>query len=254
MPVTRRTVVTLAALLALPVTAAHADGPQVVAYGQRQGDVCWYPDGVVLTSPTSAAIAVRAEDDCRLVVVPQPKDPGVTSVMTYRAKTESASTTAGMTDVVSTVDHDVLSASAPVMVTSEVELIQSIYDEVGLKMYEDSQQWEYQQNSKTGSMTRPVSVGGYCAINAFAMDTPADLVPQPYDEIRTCNNKVTYPGPDKVGGLSWGYYRKRVGNVVYDERELQEWFTATRTTFTRGCSYGPALKVGWVAVCDVFRH
>jgi hypothetical protein len=250
-----------AAHAAPDVSAYASDGSvlavgSVVAQGAPNGDVCTFADdAVTLATAHVGAIALQADDSCRLVVtflgVPDgafgSADPSAESRRPKIPEDGAVPASVGppvspgsVTGLLPTVGMDA-ATKRQVLVT----LSQTVYRPGGIRQYEDYTTAQYFVDTKTGALSNLEPLGGYCI-----GDLLSDTVFLPLTEVRSCFYKTLYNGPNHVGFRSGGYYRTVVAGHETDGREMTETFDALRNkTPTGPCDTGGALPKLWTKYC-----
>jgi hypothetical protein len=257
---------TAVALTALTVPAAHAGsgvtvlGPDgrvlsvgsVVTTGDAVNGVCTFGDAavtLVTEGLTDSSVTLHADEDCNLVVTgvdTSPDNavrPGVGTVRPKVEDSDTASTSgAGLPDV----EAGALVGTASTFDTIPVQMRADVYSEGGLREYEDHANAEVRKDKRTGALSGPTLLGGWC----IGSDVD-DIVTTPYaNEIRSCWFKIYRNGPDEVWFASGGTYRKAIAGVELDRRTLShDVYIHRNGTLRRGCSPGGNLPMGWTIIC-----
>jgi hypothetical protein len=250
-----------AAHAAPDVSAYGADGSvlsvgSVVAQGERNGDVCTFADdAVTLATARTGAIALQADDACRLVVtflgVPDGAF-GSADLTGESRRPKLPEDGAAPASVGSPVSPGAVTGLLPYVSTDvatkrqvQVTLSQTIYRTGGIRQYEDYIDVTYEVDTKNGALSNVQPVAGYCI-----GDLVSDVLLTPLTEIRSCFYKTLYNGPNRAGFQSGGYYRETVAGIETDARKLTETFDVLRNKVpTRACDTGGALPIGWTNYC-----
>jgi hypothetical protein len=203
---------------------------------------------------TDSSVTLHADEDCNLVVTgvdTSPDNAVRPGVGTVRPKVEDSDTASTSGARLPDVEAGALVGTASNVETFEVQLQEDVYDEAGLREYEDHSDVEIGQNKDTRALSGPILLGGWC----MGSDVD-DYVTTPYaTEIRSCWFKTYKNGPDEVWFASGGTYRKAVASVELDRRTLSESFAMWRDGSTRsGCSTGGDLPRGWYVVCTADKQ
>jgi hypothetical protein len=233
----------------------------VVAHGRPSGGRCLF-DGAAAVTLRSAAmgtagVALRATGACDLVVsavgtglgVAQASAPG-TYEYAPRVDESDTGSVSGSTTLVSRLTG--AAAAASTTTTYLVRVSQTVYDESGLRQYEDVSDASYLADRRTGNLSGMDLDGGYCQGSASdeAVDRYAAVRTT---EIRDCYYKTTLDGPAHVAFVSGGYFRQKYLTYVRDERMLTEHFDAySNGAYDRTCDPGD-LPMYWVTYCFVNR-
>jgi hypothetical protein len=233
----------------------------VVARGRRSGDACVFGSDAAVSLRSRGAVAtavgLRTDGACRLVVssigaTPLSSAPGSYQHMQKLDRSAPAgSITAGATETVADPGLGAaLLAGAGRTRTALVMLTQTVYDDTGLRQYEDHTDASFVYNTRTGALSAMSLDDGYCEGPALD-DVIADLVTLQTTEIRDCYYQVTYDTPSHAGFVAGGYYRQVLLGYERDARELTEKFDTYSDGWTgRICDPG-SLPRNWSMLCDL---
>jgi hypothetical protein len=265
--VTLLTAVSLApaAGVAPGVTVTTADGRvlhagSVVARGRLSGDTCVFGSDPTVSlrsrAASATAVGLRTDKACRLVVSsigasPLASAPGSYQHMQKTDRSTAAALTAGATGTVGDPGLGAqLVVGASTTRTALVMLTQTVYDDTGLRQYEDHTDASYVYNTRTGALSAMSLDDGYC--EGPAVDSViADVVTFQTTEIRDCYYQITHDSSSHAGFVAGGYYRQVVLRYVRDARELTETFdTFSDGSTGRSCDPG-ALPRYWSTICDL---
>jgi hypothetical protein len=232
----------------------------VVAHGRPSGGRCVFDGAGTVTLRSAvmgtAGVALRANGACDLVVTAVGTALGVTQVSapgTYeyapRVDESAGGNVSGSATLVSAL-AGTLATAAKTTTTYLVRLSQTVYDESGLRQYEDVSDASYLADNRTGNLSGMQLDGGYC--QGSASDEAVNRVAAiSTTEIRDCFYKTTMDSPSHVAFVSGGYFRQKYLTYVRDERMLTEHFDAySNGSYDRTCDPGD-LPMYWSNYCFV---
>lgn len=269
-----------AGLAVVPTGASQADGPtvttsdgrtlhegSVVASGQREGDLCVFPDSTQLdiSGTTSTIVRVVTDATCTLSVSKISEVADQPSVLSAGARPKYNEDTGepvgyvnGRTQIEMNLGETLnkpLDAAKPKWESAVITVYvsQMIYDGAGLRQYGDYVQVQYLEEwTADGSQTRVRGIhpiDGRC-VGGTARDVTGE---DPFTEIRNCWYRTVTDGPETVSALSGGYFRQgwRVAGVgvTRDERHMSEYLEGWYGGFRFVCHLGGELPLDWSSEC-----